>query len=162
MAILFCHGLESAPHGRKYHALRAAGMDVLAPDFRGMNLAARVDALCDILQTSEPCVIVGSSYGGIAAVCATMRLEEPGNIVAGMLLCAPALASAEAPATTIRLRACVPTIIIHGTRDAVVPIDLSRDFAAAHPDEVELIEVDDQHDLSSSLHAIVRAARSLL
>ena len=49
--VLFCHGLESAPHGRKYHALKEAGLDVRAPDFQGLNLAARVAKLLPILDS---------------------------------------------------------------------------------------------------------------
>ena len=42
-----------------------------------------------------------------------------------------------------------PTLIIHGTRDEVVPIDSSRAYAKSH-DNVRLIEVDDVHDLAAS------------
>ena len=46
-----------------------------------------------------------------------------------------------------------PTTIIHGTRDAIVPIELSREYAATH-DHVELVELDDDHTLTSSIPAI--------
>lgn len=46
-----------------------------------------------------------------------------------------------------------PTIIIHGTRDDVVPIASSREYAAAHAN-VTLVEVDDDHLLTSSLPRI--------
>jgi pimeloyl-ACP methyl ester carboxylesterase len=49
-----------------------------------------------------------------------------------------------------------PTTIVHGTRDDRVPVDLSRRYAATHRD-VELIEVDDGHDLMASLDTIERA-----
>jgi pimeloyl-ACP methyl ester carboxylesterase len=48
-----------------------------------------------------------------------------------------------------------PTLIIHGTRDAVVPIAGSRQYAAAHAD-VRLVEVDDDHPLQGSLPRIER------
>jgi len=44
----------------------------------------------------------------------------------------------------------VPTLILHGVRDDVVPIATSRAFAAARPN-VQLIELDDGHDLIASL-----------
>ena len=47
-----------------------------------------------------------------------------------------------------------PTLIIHGTRDDLVPIDGSRRYAAAHPN-VRLIEVDDDHLLTASTGRIV-------
>lgn len=47
--------------------------------------------------------------------------------------------------------------IVHGTADDRVPIASSRAYAAAHPN-VELIEVDDGHDLLASLERIVALA----
>lgn len=49
------------------------------------------------------------------------------------------------------------TKIVHGTRDDRVPIASSRAYAASHPN-VELIEVDDGHDLIASLQTIVALA----
>ncbi|MCB9639655.1 MAG: alpha/beta fold hydrolase [Myxococcales bacterium] len=46
-----------------------------------------------------------------------------------------------------------PTLIIHGTRDEVVPIESSRTYAAQHR-HVELLEVDDDHGLVASLPLI--------
>jgi pimeloyl-ACP methyl ester carboxylesterase len=157
MDVIFCHGLESAPHGRKYHALKAAGLPVRAPDFQGLDLAARVAALEPILAAAaEPPVLVGSSYGGITAVCAALRSGAP---LAGLVLCAPALARAEPPADSMELCAPCPTIVIHGTRDQVIPIQVSRDFAAGN-DRVTLVEVDDDHALADSLDFIVGATSS--
>jgi len=46
-----------------------------------------------------------------------------------------------------------PTLIIHGTRDAVVPIESSRAWVTALPN-ARLIEVDDDHELIASLPLI--------
>ena len=48
----------------------------------------------------------------------------------------------------------VPTLILHGTRDDVVDIDLSRRFAAARR-HVRLVEVDDGHELVASLPVLL-------
>jgi hypothetical protein len=50
-----------------------------------------------------------------------------------------------------------PTLIIHGTRDVIVPIEMSRRYAASRPN-VDLIEVDDDHLLQSSLFRIEKEA----
>jgi uncharacterized protein len=42
----------------------------------------------------------------------------------------------------------LPTLIVHGTNDDVVPIASSRDFAAQHP-LVKLLEVDSDHNLTN-------------
>lgn len=46
-----------------------------------------------------------------------------------------------------------PTLILHGTRDEVVPIASSRAYAAAHAN-VRLVEVDDDHGLLASVDRI--------
>lgn len=45
----------------------------------------------------------------------------------------------------------VPTLIMHGKHDATVPIDNSRALARGNSSMVELIELDDGHELISSL-----------
>lgn len=47
-----------------------------------------------------------------------------------------------------------PITIIHGKHDNVVPIELSRQYAASYPEQVELIEVDSDHRLSDQLSLI--------
>ena len=62
MALLFCHGLESGPIGRKSQALIEAGYEVIAPDGRGRDLAARIAGLLEVLDgLPSPPVLVGSS-----------------------------------------------------------------------------------------------------
>lgn len=50
-----------------------------------------------------------------------------------------------------------PALIIHGTRDDVVPIEGSRRYAASNP-QVRLLEVDDDHSLKASISRIDREA----
>lgn len=51
----------------------------------------------------------------------------------------------------------VPVLIVHGVRDDTVDVQVSRDFAAGKR-HVRLVEVDDGHDLVSSLPRILREA----
>lgn len=55
----------------------------------------------------------------------------------------------------------VPALIIHGKRDEVVDIELSRQWAAGKR-HVRLIEVDDGHELAGSLEVIKREADAFL
>ncbi|MDB4965396.1 MAG: hypothetical protein JWN44_1085 [Myxococcales bacterium] len=55
----------------------------------------------------------------------------------------------------------VPTLIIHGRSDDTVDIQLSRDFAAGKP-WVNLVEVDDGHELTASLERIDSEAQAFL
>lgn len=54
-----------------------------------------------------------------------------------------------------------PTLIIHGRRDDIVPIESSRRYAEAHG-HVELLEVDDDHTLAASLPTISTRAQTFL
>jgi len=160
MPVIFCHGLESSPHGRKYQALLAAGLAPISPDCQGQHLAARVATLRPVLRANDDVVVIGSSYGGIAALCAAIQHVEAGGRVRGLLLCAPALLRFEPPADRMRLYPPAPTIIIHGRGDEVVPARVSEDFAAEYP-EVRLELVDDGHTLAGSIDRIIAAAREL-
>jgi pimeloyl-ACP methyl ester carboxylesterase len=49
----------------------------------------------------------------------------------------------------------VPTLIVHGVRDDVVGVDLSRTWAAGKR-HVRLVEADDGHELAASLSQILQ------
>jgi pimeloyl-ACP methyl ester carboxylesterase len=55
----------------------------------------------------------------------------------------------------------VPTLIIHGTADAVVDVNLSRTWAAGKR-HVRLVEVDDGHELTASIPRIQEEADAFL
>jgi pimeloyl-ACP methyl ester carboxylesterase len=161
VTLLFCHGLETGPHGRKFHALVSAGFEVEAPDCRGEDLAARVTRLRRaIVESPEPPLVVGSSFGGIAGLLAALLSEGEGVHVPGLVLCAPALQVPRPPSLDIALACPAATIIVHGQNDEVIPIDVSRRFARSHG--AELVEVDDDHSLASSHTEILEAIGRLL
>jgi pimeloyl-ACP methyl ester carboxylesterase len=51
----------------------------------------------------------------------------------------------------------VPTLVIHGTRDDVVPVDGSRTWGAGKRN-AQLAEVDDDHELVASIDLIAQEA----
>lgn len=53
----------------------------------------------------------------------------------------------------------IPTLILHGKQDEVIPIQASRDFARSRP-WVELIELDSDHTLANVTDKIWQAIRS--
>jgi len=55
----------------------------------------------------------------------------------------------------------VPTLILHGTRDDSVPIEHSHRFAVGRPN-VELIELDDGHELTASLPRLLAETERFL
>ena len=55
----------------------------------------------------------------------------------------------------------VPTLVIHGRADEVVPIEGSRRWAEARP-HVRLVEVDDGHELVAALPVILRETEAFV
>jgi len=154
--VLFCHGLESGPNGSKYRTLVDAGYDVLAPDCRGKNLTERVALIAPLLREHLP-FVVGSSYGGLTAILAA---KEAGVMLPGLVLCAPALGWNEAPSPGLDALPLVgPTVVVHGVRDDVVPVETSRRYAERTGAALTLVE--DDHRLNESGEAILAALRSL-
>lgn len=49
------------------------------------------------------------------------------------------------------------TVIVHGQRDEIVPLESSRDYASAR-DNVELVVLDDVHTLENSIEVVIRVA----
>jgi uncharacterized protein len=55
----------------------------------------------------------------------------------------------------------VPTLILHGVNDEVVPVDRSRTFAAGKP-HVRLVELPDGHELIASLPTLLVESEAFL
>ncbi len=144
------HGLESGPSASKVTALAVAaeamGWSSLRPDYlefdRGRDEAAvadRIEHLLNQLPSGTRLVLAGSSLG--AFISARASLEVP---VAGLFLIAPPplinwysrpLEAAE-----------VPTTIVHGWHDELIPPAPVLDFARARSARLHL--VNDSHRLS--------------
>ena len=155
--VLFAHGLEGHPEGHKPTAMRRAGLDVTVPDGRKRPLAERVALLVDALKTLEDPVLVGSSYGGLAML--AIARDSP-DAFSAVVLCAPALTWNEPPAGPPDALVAPPgTVVLHGTHDTIIPIDLSRQLVARSPD-TRLVECDDGHRLTDSLDVLVDAVRA--
>ncbi len=54
-----------------------------------------------------------------------------------------------------------PALVLHGTRDDVVPVEGSRRFVRRHPD-ARLIELDDGHELVASLPVLLAETEAFL
>src|SRR5690349_12982444 len=158
--ILLSHGSDSSPDATKVSALaalaEARGWRTQRPDYReddarghAASVAPRLARLNTAIAAGDvPPVLVGSSMG--AFVSALASLEHP---VAGLFL----LATPEAiPGvdTALDVRQDVPTLLIHGWRDEVCPLDGIHAFAARR--QLPLLVLDDDHRLSGSLSMVER------
>jgi pimeloyl-ACP methyl ester carboxylesterase len=61
-----------------------------------------------------------------------------------------------------RIAPPTPVLIIHGRQDETVPFEHSRQWAARHPEQVQLIEVQAGHDLSPHVDLIWRHTQTFL
>lgn len=99
----------------------------------------------------EPClegddrwVLVGSSFGGLMAALWTVRNPQR---VARLVLLAPAL---HRPEFVFERPVQVATVLIHGTRDRVVPHELATERAREAFENLTVHWVDDDHRLSET------------
>ena len=147
--IVFLHGLEGSSQGVKAGLLRGIFPGILTPDFKG-DLGERMERLYVLLGETAVWRIVGSSFGGLmGALFACRRPQQVDRLV----LLAPALVwpdfAAELPDPV-----SVPTIVYHGSRDNLIPIKLVRSLAERVFLNLDFREVDDDHGLYQTVHAI--------
>lgn len=152
--LYFFHGLESGPHGRKYHRL-AEDFEVNSPDFQKMDIWERLEKAEKETRGLENIIVVGSSFGGLLA--ALLYDRHPERFL-GYVLMAPALHREE---VRKEVEAMPPNaVVIHGRQDNVVPIEPVRDFCADRG--VTITEVDDGHRLQNSLELMVAAVKEMM
>lgn len=150
--VVFSHGKESGPWGRKISSLaevaRSEGYEPHSVDYRGLEDARqRIARLVDFCkELSGDLVLVGSSLGGYVAVASASLLHAR-----GVFLMAPALYVAGLPELSDGVLDC-PTTVVHGWRDDVVPFDHSVRFARSHHAALHLLESD--HNLHSQIRVV--------
>ncbi|MBU0511396.1 MAG: alpha/beta hydrolase [Chloroflexi bacterium] len=154
--LIFIHGLEGSSQGVKARLLRGIFTGILTPDFRG-SLAERMEHLTAILipaetGASEPpqWIIIGSSFGGLMG--ALFTCHHPDR-VRKLILLAPALVWPEFASHSPE-PVSVPTVVYHGERDEVIPLDLVQPLAEKVFLNLTFHAVDDDHGLYKTGHAI--------
>lgn len=149
--VILSHGLESGPDATKVTALALTaerlGWSTERPDYRGLESPLqRRDLLlsrCRVAPT--PRVLVGSSMGAYISGLVSRDVE-----VAGLFLLAPPLAL---PGDWPRFDcAAVPTVVVHGWHDELIPAREVIAFAESRALALHL--VDDSHRLSAHVDAI--------
>ena len=159
--LVWAHGLWGSPNGSKVTAIRESGIEVISPDFNEMELKDRVELLKETIEIGNV-VLAGSSWGGLA--CALTAIQIPEKLK-GLLLLAPALHYPESPndePEKLIAPDSVPVTIIHSTTDDIVPISASKNYIERSGNNVQLIEVEDNHVLEDSIELIISEAKKLL
>ena len=166
---ILCHGFESGPDATKVTALASAadrlGWTHERPDFTDLDskreiselgdVHARVQRLLELARRAAaqgPLVLAGSSLGAWVAGRVSLQVS-----VAGLFLMAPPILLD--PAHPIDA-AAVPTSIVHGWDDELIPAAQVVDWAQSR--RARLLMVDDSHRLSAHVEASAAAFAALL
>jgi alpha/beta superfamily hydrolase len=166
---ILSHGFESGPDATKVTALAEAaerlGWSHERPDYTDLDakreagelgdVAARLQRLLGLARDAAsrgPLVLAGSILGAWISGHASLQLP-----VKGLFLMAPPIAMHGAfPLDAAR----VPTSIIHGWHDALIPAAEVVDWARGR--DARLLLVDDSHRLSDHVAASAEAFAALL
>lgn len=166
---ILSHGFESGPDATKVTALAEAadalGWSHERPDYTDLDarrevsdlgdVPARLERLLSLAQDAArrgPLVLAGSSLG--AYISGWVSLQVP---VVGLFLLAPPIRMGRAHPFEA---AAVPTSIIHGWRDELIPADEVVMWAQARRDR--LLLVDDSHRLADHVESSKLAFAELL
>lgn len=164
--LCFFHGLDSSPQGTKAGLLKNTYPECWIPELPP-DIYRRVEIAAEGI--TEPTVVIGSSLGGLTAVMYAMQHPE---MVNGMVLMAPAVGctdrsilAAHKPLTdSLYIPKDIPTVIVAGLRDELIPISAIRRVVQRSPDRksIQVHEVDDDHMLHASLDLMFRSVEQIL
>ena len=158
--VIFSHGKESGPSGRKITMLadiaRSRGLDCESIDYRDLvspeDRVSRLVTRCS--QVTAPLLLVGSSMGGyVSAVAASRRPVE------GLFLMAPAIGLADYAEQSPKVNASTTFIVAAWGDDIIPPENI---FAFAGEMKAELLFLDADHRLDSRLSDVARHFESFL
>ncbi|MDE2349368.1 MAG: alpha/beta fold hydrolase [Gammaproteobacteria bacterium] len=158
--VVFSHGKESGPWGAKITAMAAVvrdlGFAAVSVDYQGIDdPRERVQRLLDAGRAAVgPLILVGSSLGGHVAAAAARALGAR-----GLFLLAPAFYMPGFEAYTPKDPGC-PTVIVHGWRDDIVPVDNSIRWAREHLAALHVLDSD--HRLQDRIDDITGLLRAFL
>ena len=147
--LIFIHGLMGSSSGVKATLLREKFPEILTPDFEG-SLDERMERLRQILGDKTGWTLIGSSFGGLMA--SLFTCEYP-HQVKKLVLLAPALIWPDFAESTPE-PVSVPSVVFHGTRDELIPIERSQELAEQVFLNLVFNAVDDDHGLYNTVHAL--------
>jgi pimeloyl-ACP methyl ester carboxylesterase len=148
--LIYLHGSESTSNSGKARLFREWFPGMLTPDFTG-SFEERMHQLYPILSDQKDWTIIGSSFGGLMGTVFTCNHPDQ---VRKLILLAPALLREQFASYLDLQSVSVPTIIIHGTLDTVVPLEPVRTIAQKLFTNLTYYIVEDDHRLHKSVHEL--------
>lgn len=164
--LIYLHGSDSSSQSGKARQFAQLFLGMVTPDFTG-SFDERMEQLHSILSDKKEWTIIGSSYGGLMGTVFTC--EHPTQ-VRKLVLLAPALLrdpsgafhdpmigehlaylkKAEYKLQTVS----VPTIVVHGTQDDIVPLESVRKIAQTLFSNLTYQVVNDGHRLQKAFEEL--------
>ena len=148
--LIYLHGSDSDSNSGKARLFREWFPGMLTPDFTG-SFEERMAQLLEILSNKTGWTLIGSSYGGLMA---TIFALDHAAQIRKLVLLAPALLLDPLASRPQPEPVSLPTIIIHGTADDVVPLEPVRETAKRLFTDLTYIVVDDGHRLQKAVHEL--------
>ena len=194
--VVYLHGNASTVASQvnisHYTVLRAAGLNVLAPEYRGFGglpgtptekaLQADAAAAYDYLRVTrrvppESIVLYGWSLGAAVAVDLASRFPPPALMLEGAPASLLDLTARHYPLFPLRLfvrssfdpirrigRIAAPVLVLHAAADEVIPIEEGRRLFAAARGAKAFLELEGSHvtAVQTSAPAVEAAVRTFL
>jgi len=148
--LIYLHGSESDSNSGKARQFLEWFPGMLTPDFKG-SFDERMSQLSSILSHQTNWTLIGSSFGGLMG--ATFTHDHPSQ-VRKLILLAPALTLEPFASRSDLKPVSVPTIVIHGTLDTIVPLVPVREMVQKLFTNVNYYVVEDDHRLHKSVHEL--------
>lgn len=148
--IIYLHGLESNSQSGKARQFAQKFPGMITPDFTG-TFEERMEQLYPILGSETNWTIIGSSFGGLMGTVFTCKHPTQ---VRKLILLAPALLRNPFASFLDLEPVSVPTIVVHGTEDDVVPLEPVREVAETLFKNLRYIVVADGHRLHKSFEEL--------
>jgi len=148
--IIYLHGLESSSQSGKAQQFAKKYPGMASPDFTG-SFEERMEQLFPILGDQSGWTIIGSSFGGLMGTVFTCR--HPSQ-VRKLILLAPALLLDPFGQYLNLESVTVPTIIIHGLEDDIVPLEPVREVAQKLFKNLKYQIVQDGHRLHKTFNEL--------
>ncbi len=148
--LIYLHGLDSTSQSGKARQFAEKFPGMVTPDFTG-SFEERMKQLKPILGRKKNWVIIGSSFGGLMGT--VFACTHPAQ-VRKLILLAPALLRDQFASYLNLEPVSIPTSIIHGTEDDVVPLKPVREIAEKLFTNLTYIVVDDGHRLHKAFEEL--------
>ena len=148
--LMYIHGSESDSNSGKARQFREWFPGMVTPDFKG-SFDERMRQLSSVLSDTAGWTLIGSSYGGLMATVFALDHEAQ---LRKLVLLAPALTLDPLVSLSKPRTISVPTILIHGTLDTVVPLEPVREFAQKLFTNLTIHIVEDDHRLHKTANEL--------